>query len=153
MTKELTLYDKNGVPHSGRGPLDITTELAHAAKADPMAPLASDSYIARLHFKVAALEPALDWFETLGFARHLTLDAWGFADMNAGLPNTHRLTMNIWTGPNRPPSPRDMAGLVHYKLITQEFASFSSPHLHPDGDVLRGIDPTGLHVTLRLRTH
>ena len=85
----------------------------------------------------------------MGFARHLTLDAWGFADMNAGLPNTHRLTMNIWTGPNRPPSPRDMAGLVHYKLITQEFASFSSPHLHPDGDVLRGIDPTGLHVTLR----
>jgi catechol 2,3-dioxygenase len=148
MSKDLTLYDVDGKAHSGRGPLDVRAELAHAADADPMAPMADDSYLAHLHFKVPALEPALDWFETLGFERHLTLDSWGFADMGAGAPNTHRLAMNIWTGANNPPMPQDMAGLVHYELVTHSKA-IASPHLHQDDDVLRGTDPTGAAVSLR----
>lgn len=148
MSKGLTLYDVDGNPHSGRGPLDVRAELAHAEGADPMAPMADDSYLAHLHFKVPALEPALDWFETLGFERHLTLDSWGFADMGAGAPNTHRLAMNIWSGPNNPPMPQDMAGLVHYELFTHG-ETIASPHLHQDGDTLRGTDPTGVAVTLR----
>ncbi|SFQ98190.1 VOC family protein [Poseidonocella sedimentorum] len=151
MSRGLALYDVDGNAHSGRGPLDLKAELAHAAGADPSAPLADDSYLAHLHLKVAALEPALDWFETLGFERHLTLDAWGFADMNAGKPNTHRLAMNIWSGPNRPPRPTDMAGLVHYELITH--GDFAAPnHLRRDGDVLRGTDPAGIALTLRSDT-
>lgn len=152
MSKGLTLYDKQGNPHSGRGPLDITAELSHAKGADLMANLASESYLAHLHFKVAALEPALDWFETLGFERHLTLDKWGFADMGAGLPNTHRLAMNIWAGPNHAPTPNDMAGLVHYELITHDSAPLSSPYLSSEGQVMRGTDPTGVPVTLRTET-
>ncbi|SEK35699.1 VOC family protein [Pacificibacter marinus] len=148
MNQGLTLYDVDGNTHSGRGPLDVKSELAHAAGVDPMAPLADDSYLAHLHFKVAALEPALDWFETLGFKRHLTLDNWGFADMGAGAPNTHRLAMNIWAGPNNPPMPQDMAGLVRYELFTHGEV-LASPHLRQDGDALRGTDPTGVQVTLR----
>jgi catechol 2,3-dioxygenase len=148
MNQGLTLYDVDGNAHSGRGPLDVKSELAHAACADPMAPLADDSYLAHLHFKVAALEPALDWFETLGFERHLTLDNWGFADMGAGAPNTHRLAMNIWAGPDNPPMPQDMAGLVRYELFTHGEATVS-PHLRQDDDALRGTDPTGVQVTLR----
>lgn len=148
MSKGLTLYDVDGNTHSGRGPLNVNAELAHAAGTDPLAPLADDSYLAHLHFKVAALEPALDWFETLGFERHLTLDNWGFADMGAGAPNTHRLAMNIWAGLNNPPMPKDMAGLVHYELLTHG-EIIASPHLHQDGDVLRGTDPAGVAVTLR----
>ncbi|MFK7764882.1 MAG: VOC family protein [Roseobacter sp.] len=148
MNQGLTLYDVDGGTHSGRGPLDVKSELAIAARLDPMAPLADDSYLAHLHFKVAALEPALNWFETLGFERHLTLDAWGFADMGAGAPNTHRLAMNIWAGPNRPPKPQNMAGLVHYELITHG-DSAASDHLRQDGDILRGTDPAGVAVTLR----
>lgn len=148
MSKGLTLYDVDGNTHSGRGPLNVNAELAHAAGTDPLAPLANDSYLAHLHFKVAALEPALDWFETLGFERHLTLDNWGFADMSAGAPNTHRLAMNIWAGPNNPPMPQNMAGLVHYELFTHD-EIVASPHLQQDGDVLRGTDPAGVAVTLR----
>ncbi|MGH1414033.1 MAG: VOC family protein [Pelagimonas sp.] len=151
LSKGLILYDVDGQPHSGRGPLDVAAELDHAQGADLMAPLADDSYLAHLHFKVAALEPALDWFETLGFERHLTLDNWGFADMGAGAPNTHRLAMNIWAGPNRPPKPKDMAGLVQYELITHGAAPHKSPHLREDGDVLRGVDLAGVAVTLRAR--
>lgn len=148
MSKGLTLYDVDGNTHSGRGPLNVNAELAHAAGTDPLAPLADDSYLAHLHFKVAALEPALDWFETLGFERHLTLDNWGFADMGAGAPNTHRLAMNIWAGLNNPPIPKNMAGLVHYELLTHG-EIIASPHLHQYGDVLRGTDPAGVAVTLR----
>ncbi len=148
MSQGLKLFGIDGKAHSGRGPLDVNAELIFAAGTDPMAPLADDSYLAHLHFKVAALEPALDWFETLGFERHLTLDAWGFADMGAGAPNTHRLAMNIWAGPNHPPMPKNMAGLVHYELFTHGEIT-ASPHLHQDGDVLRGTDPTGVAVTLR----
>ncbi len=148
MNQGLTLFDVDGIRHSGRGPLDVKAELAFATGADPMAPLSNDSYLAHLHFKVAALEPALDWFETIGFERHLTLNAWGFADMGAGAPNTHRLAMNIWTSPNNPPMPQNMAGLVHYELFTHG-EIIASPHLNQDGDVLRGTDPAGVAVTLR----
>ena len=148
MNQGLTLFDVDGKAHSGRGPLNVNAELAHAAGTDPLAQMADDSYLAHLHFKVPALEPALDWFETLGFERHLTLDAWGFADMGAGAPNTHRLAMNIWAGPNNPPMPQNMAGLVHYELVTHGDAVVS-PHLQQDGNALRGTDPAGVAVTLR----
>lgn len=150
MAQGLKLYDVDGNAHSGRGPLDVDVELAMAEGRDPMAPLADDSYLAHLHFKVAALEPALGWFEALGFERHLTLNNWGFADMGAGIPNTHRLAMNIWAGPNRPPRPQNMAGLVHYELIS-EVEVAASPQLHQDGDLLRGTDPAGVDFTLRTR--
>lgn len=149
MSRGLTLYDVDGNPHSGRGPLDVTAELAHAAHADPMAPLADNSYLAHLHFKVPALEPALDWFSALGFERHLTLENWGFADMGAGRPNTHRLAMNVWAGKNNPPTPDDMAGLIGYELMAHDITNLAAPHLQQDGDTLKGIDPTGVHVNIR----
>ena len=149
MSGGLTLYDVEGRPHSGRGPLDVPAELRHAEGADPMEAMADDSYLAHLHFKVASLEPALDWFETLGFQRHLTLSHWGFADMGAGRPKTHRFAMNIWAGPNRPAAPSDMARLLRYELIADDPAVLTNAPLKHDGTVLRGIDPTGVGVTLR----
>lgn len=110
-----------------------------------------DSCLAHLHFKVAALEPALDWFETLGFERNLTLHNWGFADMGAGLPNTHRLAMNIWAGSSPPPKPLNMARLVHYELISHDGSAAASPHLQQGEVVLRGTDPTGVEVTIRTK--
>lgn len=149
MSKGLTLYDVEGRPHNGREPLDVHHELSHAKGADVLAPLADSTYLAHLHLKVAALEPALDWFETLGFERHLKLDNWGFADMGAGAPNTHRLAMNIWAGPNLPPTPNDMARLIRYELIAHDPVLLTQSKLHHDQDVLRGCDPAGVDLTLR----
>lgn len=149
MSKGLVLYDTEGQPHSGRGPLDVRAELAHAQEADLLAPLADDTYLAHLHFKVATLEPALDWFTSLGFERHLTLDKWGFADMGAGAPNTHRLAMNIWAGPNRPAAPDNMARLLSYELIAHDDRLLENELLQRNAGSLRGNDPTGTPVTLR----
>lgn len=147
MTK-LTLYDVDRNPHSQRGALELNAKLSHAAAIDPMAPLASGSYLAHLHFKVAALEPALERFEMLGFERHQTLDSWGFADMGAGQPSTNRMAMKIWTGPNGPPAPETMAGLRYHELISYCENAPRSPHLSASGEALHGIDLAGVPVTL-----
>lgn len=149
MSQTLVLYDVDGNPHSGRGPLDVRAELAAAKGADVMAPLDDDTYLAHLHFKVADIEPALDWFETLGFARHLTLHNWGFADMSAGAPNTHRLAMNIWAGPHRPAMPQDMAGLIRYELFTNDTSYVEKSSLSRTQDGWQGRDPAGVAMTVR----
>lgn len=151
MSNGLTMYDVDGNPHSGRGPLNIESELAHAKGSDLFADIAYNAYLAHLHFKVGDLEPALDWYEKLGFSRHLTLENWGFADMGAGVENTHRLAMNIWAGPNHPPAPDDMARLTRYELIAHDDEILAKTPLQQDGDVWRGIDPTGVEIALRSR--
>lgn len=149
MSKGLELFDTQGRPHSGRGPLDVEAELAFAKGLDLGAPIATDTYLAHLHFKVGALEPTLEWFETLGFERHLTLQNWGFADMGAGAENTHRLAMNIWSGPNRPPAPKSMAGLTHYELLTHDQAVLDNQGLERAGDTARGRDPMNIEFSIR----
>ena len=149
MSKALTLYDVDGNPHSGRGPLDVRAELAVAQGEDLMAPLANDTYLAHLHFKVADIEPALDWFQTLGFERHLTLENWGFADMGAGAQNTHRLAMNVWAGPHRPPAPDDMARLVRYEIFAHDATVLEHSPLSRDQDIWRGRDLAGVEMTVR----
>lgn len=149
MSKGLTMYDVQGRPHSGRDPLNVDAELSYAQDANLMANMADDAYLAHLHFKVGSLEPALDWFEKLGFSRHLTLANWGFADMGAGLENTHRLAMNIWAGPDHPTTPEDMARLIRYELILHDDEVLKSTPLQQDGDDWHGIDPVGVNVSLR----
>ncbi|UWQ96750.1 VOC family protein [Rhodobacteraceae bacterium M385] len=152
MSRGLIMFDAEGRPHNGREALNLSEELAHAETADLMAPLADDSYLAHLHFKVAALEPALDWYKRLGFQNHLTLAGWGFADMGAGKPNTHRLAMNTWAGPNRPAAPDHMARLLRYEVIAHDPALLENAGLQRNGDSAHGIDPTGVEITLRTVT-
>ncbi|TNJ43309.1 VOC family protein [Phaeobacter sp. B1627] len=149
MSRGLILYDADGNQHSGRAPLDVAAELAAAQGADFMAPLADDTYLAHLHFKVAEIEAALEWFEALGFARHLTLHTWGFADMSAGIPGTHRLAMNVWAGQNRPPAPDDMARLIGYEICAHDPSALEHAPLTRDQDRWHGRDPAGAEVTVR----
>lgn len=151
-TEDLTMYDSKGRQHSGRGPLDVAAELSHVLNADIMAPIAEDTYLAHLHFKVASLEPALNWFESIGFSRHLTLANWGFADMGAGEINTHRLAMNTWAGENHPFAPDDMARLIRYELIAHDTDVVASSPLQRHKDFLRGRDPTGVELVIRTST-
>ncbi|WP_018690411.1 VOC family protein [Ahrensia kielensis] len=150
VSRGLSMYDSEGRPHNGREPLNVHAELAHTTSANVNADIADDAYIAHIHFKVGNIEPALDWFETLGFSRHLTLTNWGFADMGAGVANTHRLAMNIWAGQNLPAAPNDMARLIRYELIGHDAGLLTNAPLKRDGNILRGCDPTGVDISLRL---
>lgn len=147
------MYDLENRPHSGREALDVTAELAYAKGADLDANISKDAYLAHLHFKVNELKSALDWFEAIGFSRHLELVNWGFADMGAGQANTHRLAMNTWHGLNNDPAPNDMARLLRYELVVHDDEVLSHAPLIKDGNVWRGADPTGVEVILRGSEH
>lgn len=147
------MYDTAGRQRSGREPLDLRAELALADGTDPALPLHRDARVAHLHLHVPAIDPALDWFEGLGFARNLDLPEFGMADMGAGAPYTHRLAVNIWAGRGVRPAPSRSARLLSYELSTPDAECFdlarSQTTEDTDSRVLTGTDPAGVTVTLR----
>lgn len=147
------MIDARGQPRSGRDPLDLRAELALADGTDPALPLHPDARVAHLHLHVPAIDPALDWFEGLGFARNLDLPEFGMADMGAGAPYTHRLAVNIWAGRGVRPAPAHSARLLSYELTTPDAACFDHARARatqgPVAGTLTGTDPAGVAVTLR----
>ena len=149
------MYDSDGQQRSGREPLDLRAELALAEGTNPALPLHRDATVAHLHLHVPALEPALDWFEGIGFARNLMLTGFGMADMGAGAPYTHRLAVNIWAGRGARPAPASSARLLGYTLFAadEDILAAARQRLSDTANagVLAGTDPAGITVTLRLK--
>lgn len=148
------MFDTKGRPHSGRERLDLRAELARADGTDPALPLNRDATVAHLHLHVPALDPALTWFEGLGFARNLNLPDFGMADMGAGAPYTHRLAMNLWAGPGARPAPAASARLLTYRLEAADAETFAAAKARlkeiPGSGVLTGTDPAGVTLSLAL---
>jgi catechol 2,3-dioxygenase len=146
------MVDAAGRPHSGRERLDIRAELAQTDGKKPADPLHRDATVAHLHLHVPALDPAVTWFESLGFARNLMLPDFGMADMGAGAPYTHRLAMNLWARPGSQPAPVQSARLLSYRLEATDAATFAAARARltqiPGSDVLTGTDPAGVTLTL-----
>lgn len=149
------MIDAAGRFHSGRERLDVRAELAQADGTDPAHPLHHDSRVAHLHLHVPALDPAIEWFEGLGFARNLHLSDFGMADMGSGAPYTHRLALNLWAGPGAKPSPATSARLLSYRLETTDAATFAGAKARlteaSGTGLLTGTDPAGVPLTLALR--
>lgn len=147
------MHDTEGRRRSGRDPLDLRAELALADGTDPALPLHRDARVAHLHLHVPAIDPALDWFEGLGFARNLDLPEFGMADMGAGAPYTHRLAVNIWAGRGARPAPAPSARLLSYELSTPDADCFEMARSRateaPASRVLVATDPAGVKMTLR----
>ena len=150
------MFDAAGRPHSGRERLDLRAELALTDGTDPALPLQRDATVAHLHLHVPALDPAMAWFEGIGFAPNLHLPEFGMADMGAGGPYTHRLAMNLWAGPGARPAPEASARLLSYRLETTDPGTFAAARSGlteiPGAGVLTGTDPAGVTVTLALRS-
>lgn len=149
------MFDAAGRPHSGRERLDLRAEVALDDGTNPALPLHRDVTVAHLHLHVPAIEPSLDWFEGLGFARNLNLPDFGMADMGAGAPYTHRLAMNLWAGPGARPAPASSARLLSYRLEATDAETFAAARAGlteiPGSRVLTGTDPAGVTLTLALR--
>lgn len=147
------MFDREGQLRSGRERLDLLAELALADGHDPAAPLHRNARVAHLHLHVPAIDPALNWFEDIGFARNLNLTEFGMADMGAGAPYTHRLAVNIWAGQGVRPAPASSARLLSYDLSTPDAdcfaAALSRATENPVTHVLTGTDPAGIALRLR----
>lgn len=149
------MLDARGQLRSGRETLDIPAELAMAQTTDIAAPIDDGAVVAHLHLHVPDLEPALTWFEDIGFVRNLNLSMIGLADMGAGAAYTHRLALNLWAGPHPKPAPASMARLLRYRLETTDagvFARARNRLTSIDGPgALSGSDPAGITLELSLR--
>lgn len=150
------MFDRDGRAHGGREPLDIRAELAQVDDTDPALPLHRDATVAHLHLHVPALRAALTWFEGIGFVRNLLLPDFGMADMGAGAPYTHRLALNLWSGPGARPAPSHTARLLSYRLETTDASTFATARTRltedPATGALIGTDTAGITLTLVLRT-
>ncbi|WP_137134150.1 VOC family protein [Rhizobium sp. FKY42] len=150
---QFAMIDSEGRMRSGRDPLDLQAEFAAAKGTDETASIAAGTIVAHVHFHVPELEPALSWFEKLGFVRNLTLPSMGMADMGAGASYTHRLAVNLWAGRGARRAPDHSARLLCYHLTTSDGMLFEEAgrHLQQDGrGNLTGVDPVGITMTLSL---
>lgn len=149
LSKGLVMYDVHGKPHSGRAPLDVYADLEHASSADLEAPISDEAFVAHMHFKVGSLDAASTWFEGVGFTKGLNIPNFGFADMGAGGGSSHRLAMNIWSGPNSQPAPPQMAGLTRYTVFIHHPEVIATiQNLRPTETGFTGTDPTGTQINL-----
>lgn len=148
------MIDLTGQLRSGRDPLDVDDELSHVGSTELYGAFPDQGFLAHLHLHVPAIEPALQFFEQLGFVKNLHLPRMGFADLATGGVYTHRLAVNIWAGSGVTPAPATSAKLLGYSLYTTDDTIFTAARSRLAEDArtgeLVGIDPTG--ATLRLRS-
>lgn len=150
----IAMIDADGRLRSGRDPLDLRFELSQAPRVGLDLPISDDAFIAHLHLHVQALEPAIRFYEQIGFIRNLNLPKIGMADLGAGGAYTHRIAVNVWQGPNAKKPPADAAQLVGYEVrasdarILAEAATALQGELHTSLMLTR--DLNGASLALRL---
>lgn len=150
------MYDRFGNPHTGREPLDLKAELAMSDGVYAAVPVHPATTVAHLHLHVPELAPALEWFESLGFARNLDLSRHGMADMGTGAAYTHRLAVNTWAGRGVSPAPANSARLLSYRLEAADAETCASARSvlaeDPQTGELVGVDPSGASVVMTLKS-
>jgi len=107
------VIDSEGRMRGGVEPLNLHEVFSHLGDHDLDRPLPAGTRIGHLHLHVAALEPALDFYEAIGFTRNVELWGLGMADMHAGGSFPHRLAVNTWQGAGAAQPPPGTAGLRH----------------------------------------
>lgn len=110
------VLDADGGIRGGVEPLDLHEVFSHLDDRDLERPLPAGTRIGHTHLHVAAIEPALDFYEAIGFTRNVNLWGLGMADMHAGGSFPHRLAVNVWQGAGAPQPPPGTAGLRHLVL-------------------------------------
>jgi catechol 2,3-dioxygenase len=103
------VIDSAGRPRDGVSPLDLDEVFGYLPAGDLSRPLASGARIGHIHLHVSELEPAVGFYEALGF--RLNADIMGMAELSMGGSFFHRLALNIWQGVGAPPRPANAAGL------------------------------------------
>jgi catechol 2,3-dioxygenase len=113
--RHAAVVDSEGSTRDAVAPLDLEEVFSHLPGDDPARPLPAATRIGHLHFHVAELEPAVRFYEAVGFTFGVDLLI-GMAEMHAGGSFPHRLALNVWQGVGAPPPPDGAAGLRHAVL-------------------------------------
>lgn len=107
------ILDSDGRRRGGVEPLDLQEVFSHLPNRDLERALPAGTRIGHLHLHVGAIEPALAFYELVGFSANVNLWGFGMADMSAGGSFPHRLALNTWQGEGVSRPPAGTAGLRH----------------------------------------
>jgi catechol 2,3-dioxygenase len=134
------LIDSEGRLRGATEPLDLQEVFSYLGDRELERPLPASTRIGHVHLHVAAVQPALDFYEALGFHLNLDFSEFGGADMHAGGSFPHRLAVNTWQGAGAPPSPPGTAGLRHLELRVRSASALGAAveRLAADGGVAGG---------------
>lgn len=132
------IIDSDGQQHGMTEPLDLEEVLAHRdGNGDRQLP--GGTRIGHIHLYVGDLEAAIDFYEKVGFSRHMLASGIGFADLSLGGSFPHRIAVNTWQGAGAPQAPAGTAGMLHFELKPGNGRAGIKPGLHhdPAGNALR----------------
>lgn len=116
------VVDSEGRIRDATAPLDLDEVFSYLPDRDLERPLPAGSRIGHIHLHVAELEPAVRFYEAVGFTHGLT-HRMGMAELHAGGSFPHRLALNIWQGVGAPPAPQGAAGMRHAVLRSTDIAA------------------------------
>jgi len=113
----IEVIDADGRVRSGNDPLDVEELLGAFPASDLDAPIANGTTVGHVHLSVPNLDTAYSFYrDRIGLLEHFYGPHIGFGDLSSGGLSTHRLGVNVWSGPRAlPPSPGS-AGLRHFTL-------------------------------------
>lgn len=109
------IVDSAGHVRDATAPLDLDEIFSYLPDGPLEAPLPAMSRIGHVHLHVAELEPAVRFYEAVGFTHGVT-HRMGMTELHAGGSFPHRLALNIWQGIGAPPAPEGAAGMRHAVL-------------------------------------
>lgn len=110
------IVDSEGRLHDMTEPLGLEEVFSHREEENPSSGLPAGTRIGHVHLYVGDLGAALDFYEEIGFERHLEVEAIGFADLSLGGGFPHRIATNTWQGLGAPQAPDGTAGMRHFEL-------------------------------------
>ncbi|MBN8867887.1 MAG: VOC family protein [Solirubrobacterales bacterium] len=136
------IYDAEGHRHDMTEPLGLEEVFSHRRDEDLTKPLPAGARIGHVHLYVGDLEAAQDFYEKVGFTRHMDASGIGFADLSLGGSFPHRIAVNVWQGIGAPQAPEGTAGMRHFELKPGPGASGlgAGRHLDPSGNAVVLLD-------------
>ena len=113
--RSLLVVDRNGVPRSGRDPLDLDAVL-DSLPGDDDAPVVEGTRVGHVHLYGADVGASYDFYRGLGFVDGIYAPSFGSMDFGAGGLFNHRLGVNTWQGAGAPPAPEGTARMRHFTM-------------------------------------
>jgi catechol 2,3-dioxygenase len=109
--------DRNGVPRSGRDPIDLKNLLSQLTPGDSLdEPMPEGTKMGHVHLHVADLDEAIHFYHDLiGFDIMGIAASWGAGFLSAGGYH-HHIGLNTWAGVGAPPAPAGSSGLRHFTI-------------------------------------
>jgi catechol 2,3-dioxygenase len=113
---------RNGVVQMSVDPMDVSGVLeAGRERPEPWTGLPPETTVGHVHFTVAKLEPALEFYrDVIGFDQMMRIPS--LVAVSAGGYH-HHLNLNTWAGEGAPPDSERVAGLSAWELRVPDEAA------------------------------